>query len=120
LQPGNRAAVAEVTRNGLDFKKYALPAVTLVAFVLLILHIYVAFLQANYSFVDDVTYVGAALLPLAYAARVGRTKGYAASGAFLGLSLLSKESGFSSFSPSSAICCLWRTAVGGRGCGAHS
>jgi len=62
LQTGYEAPVSETSpRPRLDFKKYALLVVTLVALVLLVLHIYIAFLQGDYSFVDDYTYVAASI-----------------------------------------------------------
>lgn len=61
LQAGQAPVPGASQRQGLDFEKYALLVVTLVALVLFVLHIYIAFLQGDYSFVDDYTYVGAAI-----------------------------------------------------------
>src|SRR5208283_5567332 len=44
----------------LDLRRHAFPLVGIASTVLLALHIYFAFLQPFYSFVDDLTYISAA------------------------------------------------------------
>ncbi len=59
----SKPALSSKPRLGskLDLQKRAFLIIVCLGFALFLLHIYTAFLQPDYSFVDDYTYVGAAL-----------------------------------------------------------
>ncbi|MGH9919352.1 MAG: hypothetical protein ACRD6W_10875, partial [Nitrososphaerales archaeon] len=62
MKAGDLAPIPDAApRPSPDFRRYALPVVVLVSLVLLVLHIYTAFLQGDYSFIDDYVYVDAAI-----------------------------------------------------------